>query len=253
MGRMFEIVEYDKDVITKDAILIEGFPSVGLISSIAASYLINTLDLECVGAVYSNYLPPASVIIDGTPYPPFRIYSGKPKCLNGICEQLVVMTSEFKIPDTIAIPFADAILDWVKSRGLKGIISLEGLLVQDLAEVDRPLVGTGSTEHAREFLKKQGVELMPLGLVTGISGVLLNEGARKKIDVSCVLAHTMSEVADFRGAAKLITFINKVFTSIETDITPLLTQAEAIENDIKKVRAHQTKKTPEDMIVPIYQ
>jgi len=44
-----------------------------------------------------------------------------------------------------------------------------------------------------------------------------------------------------------------VFTSIETDITPLLTQAEAIENDIKKVRAHQTKKTPEDMIVPIYQ
>jgi uncharacterized protein len=111
----------------------------------------------------------------------------------------------------------------------------------------------GSTARAREFLKKQGLNLMDTGLVVGISGVLLYEAARRDQDVSCVLAHAMPEVPDSRSAAKIIAFVNKVFASIEVDVAPLLNQAEAIEAMIKKVRNTAPKRTPEDMVVPIYQ
>lgn len=252
MTGVFNIVE-DKEIITKDAILIEGFPSVGVISSIASNYLINTLQMEYVGAVYSRFLAPASIVIDGVPYPPFRIYAGKPTCVDGVCEQIIVMTSEFKVPDLFVTSLAETILDWSKAKGITKIISIEGIPTKDAVELESQLVGTGSTARAREFLKKQGVQLMDSGLVVGISGVLLYEAARRGQDVSCVLAHAMDDIPDSRSAAKIIAFVNKVFASIEVDVAPLLNQAEALEAVIKKVRNNTPKKTPEDMMVPIYQ
>ena len=38
----------------KDAVLIDGFPSVGLVGTIVANFLINTLKLEQIGIIFFN-------------------------------------------------------------------------------------------------------------------------------------------------------------------------------------------------------
>ena len=49
----------------KGAVLIDGFPSVGLVGTIVANFLINTLKLEQIGVIDSPLFPAISIIKDG--------------------------------------------------------------------------------------------------------------------------------------------------------------------------------------------
>ena len=74
----------------KDAVLIDGFPGVGLVGTIVANFLINTLKLEQIGVIDSHKFPAISVIKDGVPHNPMRLYSGEQVCNDGTCNQVVV-------------------------------------------------------------------------------------------------------------------------------------------------------------------
>ena len=82
----FEVVDL------KGATVIAGFPSIGLVSTIAANYLIDALNLKQIGCVTSSQFPALSVVHTGEPLSPVRIYSGPQS--NG--EKIVVFVSEFK-------------------------------------------------------------------------------------------------------------------------------------------------------------
>ena len=53
-----KIAEYN----LKDAVLIDGFPSVGLVGTIVANFLINTLKLKQIGVIDSHKFPPISIV-----------------------------------------------------------------------------------------------------------------------------------------------------------------------------------------------
>jgi uncharacterized protein len=76
----------------RDATVIDGFPSVGLVSSIVANYLINALGLQQIGIMDSVYFPTVSLVRNGEPMNPVRIYAGPKQ--EGV-DQLVVFISEF--------------------------------------------------------------------------------------------------------------------------------------------------------------
>jgi uncharacterized protein len=112
MEEDIQIVEY-KEVDISNSILIEAFPTVGLVSSIAGHFLIDQLKLEEIGMISSRYFMPAAVIHNGTPSPPVRIYAGKKVCgPQGKCDQIVVIISEFMPSIEIIKPVAEAILSW---------------------------------------------------------------------------------------------------------------------------------------------
>src|SRR3989442_6797577 len=60
----------------RGATVIDGFPSVGLVSSIVANYLINALNLVQIGIMDSVQFPTVSLVRDGEPMNPVRIYGG---------------------------------------------------------------------------------------------------------------------------------------------------------------------------------
>src|SRR5436853_6113038 len=60
----------------RGATVIDGFPSVGLVSSIVANYLINALNLTQIGIMDSVYFPTVALVRDGQPMNPVRIYAG---------------------------------------------------------------------------------------------------------------------------------------------------------------------------------
>ena len=73
-----ELIEYGKKDLS-NSLLVVAFPTVGLISSIAGHYIVDTLDLDEIGAIISKDLMPATVIHKSKPSPPVRIYAGEKK------------------------------------------------------------------------------------------------------------------------------------------------------------------------------
>ena len=110
----------------KDAVLIDGFPGVGLVGTIVANFLINTLKLEQIGVIDSYKFPAISVIKDGEPHNPMRLYSGEQVCNDGTCNQVVVCVSEFTPPSDITKDLVNSLVDWAENNGCTKIISSEG-------------------------------------------------------------------------------------------------------------------------------
>ena len=74
-----ELIEYAKNDLS-NCLLVVAFPTVGLISSIAGQFIIDTLKLKEIGTILSKEFMPATVIHNSKPSPPVRIYAGEKKC-----------------------------------------------------------------------------------------------------------------------------------------------------------------------------
>ncbi|MEM2567874.1 MAG: PAC2 family protein, partial [Candidatus Bathyarchaeia archaeon] len=69
-----EIKIIERKEIPKRAVMVFGFPDVGLVGVIAASHLILELGLEEVAYMDSRLLPPVTVLHEGLPHSPIRIF-----------------------------------------------------------------------------------------------------------------------------------------------------------------------------------
>src|SRR3990172_3264464 len=94
--QVFELKRMD----LRGATVIDGFPSVGLVSSIVANYMINALGLQQIGIMDSAHFPTVSLVREGQPMNPVRIYGGPKK--DEKADQLVVFISEFQPPPLLS-------------------------------------------------------------------------------------------------------------------------------------------------------
>jgi uncharacterized protein len=228
-----EIVER-KEVNLKGAVLVEGFPSVGMVSSIVANYLIKTLDMEYIGSVRSRHFQPASIISGGVPMPPVRIYAGQPvEKKDCICERLVVITSEFPPPSELMQPLADKLLEWTGKKEIKIIISVEGIINMSENQGEHATYAIASTPNARKFLENKNIKPMQNGIITGISGVLLHEAERADRDAICLLSDANPQIPDARAAARTIEILDDFLPKIKLDSQPLIKEAERLEAHVK--------------------
>ena len=147
-----EIIEYKK-IDLSNSLLVVAFPTVGLISSIAGHYIIDSLKLEEVGTIISKEFMPATIIHNSKPSPPIRIHAGERKCgPDGKCEQLVVIISEFMPPYNLIKPLADIILEWAKEKGCKTVVAFEGTHALGESKRNPKVYGVGSNDDMKKFL-----------------------------------------------------------------------------------------------------
>lgn len=242
MTEDIEIYEL-KRVDIRGATVIDGFPSVGLVSSIVANYLINTLKLTQIGIMDSVYFPTVSLVRDGIPQNPVRIYAGEkfgdtPDSM----DQLVVFISEFQPPPNLVKPIASTILDWAQDQRCKMLVSPEGLVIdrdsddeEEVPESDIGVYGVGSTETMRKMVLDNGMQEFTEGVITGVAGVLLNEGKRRDFNVVTILAEAHPDFPDARAAASVIEMIDKFLLHIDLDVKPLYDEAGRIESQLKLI------------------
>lgn len=238
-----EIYELKK-IDLRDGIVIDGFPSVGLVSSIVANYVIDALNLEQIAIVDSSYFPSVALIRDGVPLSPVRIYGGKVK------EDLkiAVFVSEFQIPTSILKPLATLMLDWADEQKISTVITPEGLIQEERKEnVD--VYAVTSTSYARKKLPDNVLNFEE-GVITGVTGVLLTEGKKRGTDVIALLAEAHPNYPDARAAAKIVEVLNEIMGTVKIDPKPLYEEAEKIEKNISHIReqAEKVKKVPKDYI-----
>lgn len=228
-----------KRIDLRGATVIDGFPSVGLVSSIVANYLINALGLVQVGIMDSVYFPTVSLVRDGQPMNPVRIYAG-PKQEGR--DQIVVFISEFQPPSNLIKAIASAVLDWAQDQRCNQLVCPEGLIVDSETDEERgaEVYGIGSTEKVMEVLRKNKIRIFEEGVITGVAGVLLNEGRKRDFDVITLLSEAHPDYPDARAAARVIETIDKLLLHTRLDAKPLYEEAERIEMQLKTIH-HQTE------------
>ena len=229
-----ELIEYKK-VDLSNSLLIVAFPTVGLVSSIAGHYIIDSLKLNEIGTIISNELMPATVIHKGKPSPPVRIYAGTKKCgPDGECEQIAIIISEFMPPYNIIKPLADIILNWAFEKGCRTIVALEGTHTFGDSKKQLLVYGVGSTDRMKKILKTFKIEETLEGMITGVTGVLLYEGVLKNQDVICLLSEAHSDFPDSRAAGNILKKLGVMLPDMNIDPEPLYKDAEKIEGQIRK-------------------
>lgn len=258
-----------KEKNVKGAYIIDGFPSIGLVGSIVANYLVSFLNLEQIAIVDSVYFPSISLIRNGTPMSPARVYAGQ-LGKHGE-EKIVVFVSEFQPSPEILKSLAITITDWAVDHRCKLVISPEGLLSKEESErlqrmakaaaagqeaieelelsvSDAPsteslgatVFGVGSTPEVRAVLKEIGVKPFESGVIAGLAGMLLNEGVARDFPVMTLLAEAHAEYPDARAAAAIMTIIDKMLLHVELDLKPLLEEAGVIEETLKEIHKKAT-------------
>ncbi len=218
-----------KNINMTNGTVLEAFPSVGLVSTIASSYLISTLNLDQISALESEAFPPMSMVYSTKPKFPARIYAREDL-------KLAVFISEFPPITKLHRPIAKSLLSWSMDQGCRRIISLEGLPKSQGQQEEPKLMGVGSNSAAREELEKSKIEQMEIGMIPGVSGVLLNEGRWSNFNVISLLAEAIPDIPDAQAAAKLVEGIDKLIPELEIETEPLLRQATEMENYLTAMR-----------------
>jgi uncharacterized protein len=256
--RIYEIKRID----VEGAIVIDGFPSVGLVSSIVANYLIDTLEMEQIGIVESPAFPTVSLVRGGNPQHPVRIYAGSPQTGRApVADKIVAFVSEFHPAPAIIHPLAHTIMDWAQEQRCSLLVSPEGLSVEKVAPPvdskarrgrfqDVKVYGVASTTKARDLYIEPNLLPFTEGVITGIAGVLLNEGRRRGFDVLTFLAEAQAEYPDARAAAKVIETINRVLLHSPLDPDPLYHEAERIEQQLLSIQKHAQDRPRVEPVIP---
>ena len=226
-----EIIDFE-EMDLNNASVIAGFPSIGLVSTIVANYLIDALGLKQIGEINSPHFPTLSVVHTGEPLSPVRIYAGKLQN----SQRLVVFVSEFKPKPNLINAISNAIMDWVKKKKCKLLISPEGMVVEGKNAEQESMIDAyaiGSTENARQMLADSKIPQFKNGIIAGVSGVLLNKGKQEKFDVVSILSEAHPNYPDARAAASALTVIGNII-GVEINVGPLYEEAERIEKQLQK-------------------
>jgi uncharacterized protein len=241
------IHEYKKKDIS-NAMVIVSFPTVGLVSSIVANFLVTNMKLELIAGISSDDFYPAAIISDGVPTPPVRIYAGDHVCgPKNDCDQIVVITSELPIRTSAFAPLADKIIEWCREKKCKIVTTLEGIQSKDPMGDNILVFHVASNEEAAEYLKDLPSHQFEAGMVSGLSGILLYKGNLQNSAVSCLMAEAHVEFPDSRSAAELLKVLDKMVPQIKMDAEPLLKEAEQIEEQIKDSMAQIKPMLPAEL------
>ncbi len=239
-GRVRVLNEAEVDL--RQAFLVVGLPTVGYVGAIATSYLATTGKLGLAASVVADDFPPMAVVRDGIALSPMRIVAGPAVCgVDGECDQLAVVLADFTPPATFVVPVAVALLDWAAKAKIKEILCLEGFKVERLAPGEPVVYGLCSEPAANRCLQKMKVQPFLEGVVPGLAGVLSYRARERKLPVTCLFVETSAAYPDARGAARLLETMAPLVPHISIDPKPLYAEAEAIEGNMRRAAAAQSR------------
>ncbi len=248
LGDSFTVVTWEPIDLRK-ALVVMGFPSVGLVGSIATAHLVKSLHLREVGAVISPAFPPTSVIHDGVSTSPIRLYLGDVVCgPDGACQQLCVVQSDITPEPRVVATLAYTVVSWAKEQGARALVCLESVGVEGAPaqEEEVRVLGVASGTPGRELVGKLSIPLLEDGLLTGVGGVALYQARVWALPALCLLAESHADFPDARGAARLLELLRPLVPLVPIDERPLYETAKALEAALRE-QTERSKRAAKDL------
>lgn len=208
----------------KKPVVIMGFPGTGLVGSVAASQIVESLQMELGGYLSSSEFAPLAAIHDYKPMPAARIhYSEK--------YNMIVIISEMTIPIGSSLEVAEKIYEFAKAMDASAIISLGGISMQD--EKKGVFVVSSEPSMIKDIIAKKLAKPIKEGATTGVTGILLAKGALDHFPVATILAESSEEYLDPKAATNVLKILMKM-TGIQINTAKLEKEAEEYAKDIKE-------------------
>ena len=202
--------------------LIDGFPSLGLSSAIASESMIRTSGFERAGTIDSDAFAASSIIKDGVSDFPARVFANN--------RLKVAIFLSYLSPDpAMHRPVAKAMISWALERGVSLVVS--AISVGDGGQEGAAAVANSA--RAAERVAEAGLPAAAAGVIPGISGALLNEGASRGQDVAVILFRSSAEGPDYRAGADLCNAMSSLVPGTSCDIAKLRGEAQKAEGAIR--------------------
>jgi uncharacterized protein len=238
----------EKGKIPTGATLLFGFPDVGLVGVIAASYLVDELKLDEVAHVDSMLLPPLVVLHEGLPHSSIRIFGG---------DTLLLAISEVPVPADAIYPIMDALIDWGRSKSVKMMIALGGIPVQDRQDTkELKVFAAASSPEAKKIAEDKQVEILTDGYLVGAQAIMLQTAANNGIPALTLLAQCFYNYPDPEAAAEVLKGLAKI-TGVKVSVEKLVEKGEEIRlrarDVMKRTQEEMSKmKKPQELDTPMY-
>jgi len=218
MSEEIKIVERD-GVKFSNPIVVDGLPDVGLVGTIAATHMVETLGLEEVAHFESDLFPPILVMHKGVLTDPVRILGN---------ERLLVVTSEIAIPPIAIYPLARELVDWISAKGARLVVSLTGFPEQNRLDIDKPMVfGVGNTEETMNLLKENKIDVINEGFIAGIYALIMKYCMHRKVPAITLMAQSFPNYPDPGAAASVLQALNTML-GLNVSVDSLLEKADEI-------------------------
>ncbi len=213
----------EEEVQSKNPVILEGFPGIGLVGNIVATQMTSELKMKQIGTIESRLFPPVTVLINGLAYAPVRIYED-PK------NNFLVVLSDVLIHPMIAYDIGKAVVGWAESINAKLNIPIAGITTT--REQRSVFAAAISTEQLD--LAKDKAETLNAGSISGIAGSIMNECYINKLPALCLLGETQGPTPDPRAAARVVEVLNAIL-HLNVSTQKLFEEAEQIETELHKL------------------
>ncbi len=233
------------DINLKGYTFIEGFPGAGLVGPMAASYMIEKLDMKCIGYIDSDLFPPIAAVHDGEPMHTVRLYVDSK-------DKLIIVLSEFTIPQAVIFQLSGEILSFIRKSGMNRIISIGGMPSQK--QSGAAYIISSDPEITKKAVKL-GMKPITEGVIAGVSALLVMGANELKIPTVNLLVEVNPVIMDPKYAETAIEGLNKII-GIKIDLSDLEKEAKEVEARVKDIMkkakdSHEHTGTPaEDMSGP---
>lgn len=225
-----------KEIDLHGGYLIDGFPSVGLSSAIATESMLHMSKFEQVGIIDSDAFAPVSLIRDGGPNYPARIFVNNDLHVG-------IFSSYLAIHESLHKEVARTMLAWAKKHQISLIVSSVAVKMPDLAD---GVLAAASTDSAKKKIQDAGIDVLNRGTIPGIPGCLLNEGMLGGQDVVVILFHSEAAGPDFKASVELCNSMSKLVPGASCDLGLLQNEAKKAEKAIKETE-QDTKRLRDSM------
>ncbi|MEM3622244.1 MAG: proteasome assembly chaperone family protein [Candidatus Bathyarchaeia archaeon] len=244
-----EVKIIEKKEIPSGAVMLFGFPDVGLVGVIAASHLISELeDIEEVAYMDSKLLPPLIVLHEGLPHSPIRIFGNR---------NILLAVSETAIPADVIYPIMDALIDWGKSKNVKMMISLSGIPIQERQDLkELKVFAAASSPEMLKMLQEKEIEILQEGYMVGPQAIMLQRCATMDLPAITLLAQCFLNYPDPEAAAEVLKGLTNI-TGIKVDVSKLLEKGEEIRlrarDVMRRTQQEMSKmKKTQEYDIPLY-
>jgi len=209
-----------------NAVIIEGFPGFGFVSTIATQYIVKHLNAKPIGRIISDKISPLIAIHNNEIIEPLQILYDKGK--NIILVQALIPV------DGIEWDIAETIIELAKQIKAKEIIGLEGVASQELSENPKVFFFTNDGAKRKKF-QEMNINDLNEGIIVGVTGALLMK-IKEGLDFTCFFVESHSQLPDNNAASKLIEILDK-YINLGIDFKPLKEQAKQFEGKLKELMA----------------
>jgi len=213
----------EEGVSSKNPVILEGFPGIGLVGNIVATQIVSELKMKQIGTIESRLFPPITVLYDGIAYAPVRVYEDPQN-------DFIVILSDILIHPMIAYDIGKTVINWAQSLNARLNIPIAGIATMR----EQRSVYAAATGAEQLNLVKDKAETLVTGSISGIAGSIMNESHTSKLPALCLLGETQGPTPDPRAAARVIDVVSDLM-KLTISTQKLVEEADQIETELHKL------------------